>query len=307
MKQDPTAQRHARLLRLATYASTSTALILVVAKLVSWSITGSVSLLASLVDSLMDAFASLVTLLAVRLALRPADHEHRFGHGKAESLAGLGQSGFILGSGLFLLYQSLDRLIHPQPLQDTAVGVGVMLFAIFATALLLAFQRHVVAETGSTAIKADALHYRADLLTNASVVAALGVYAAFGWQRADPLFALAIAAYILFSAWQIATEAVHALMDRELPDADRGRILSLAAQHPRISGVHDLRTRQSGRAIFIQLHLELDGRLSLTEAHAISDEVRDSIEAVYPAAEVTIHQDPVPGDAAEDARHLQHV
>jgi ferrous-iron efflux pump FieF len=293
MYPHPSRENGARLLRLATYASSTTALALVIAKLVAWLITGSVSLLASLIDSCMDAFASLTTLFAIRLALRPADTEHRFGHGKAESLAALGQSAFILASGLFLIYQAADRLIYPKPIQDTAIGISVMGFAIVITLALLTLQRHVIRQTGSTAIKADALHYKTDLLTNASVAVALAVYWLSGLDRIDPLFALAIAAYILYSAWQIAAEAVQMLMDRELPELDRRRIAALAQQHPKVRGVHDLRTRQSGRSVFIQLHLELNGDLSLEEAHAIADEVHDTIVADFINAEVLIHQDPV--------------
>jgi ferrous-iron efflux pump FieF len=283
----------ARLLRLATYASTTTALVLMGAKFVTWLITGSVSLLASLIDSTMDLFASLITLFAVRYAIRPADAEHRFGHGKAESLAGLGQATFIFVSGLFLIYKAVSRLLHPEPLEDTVMGIAVMIFAMVSTLALLAIQHYVIRRTGSTAIRADALHYKTDLLTNGGVVIALTLYAGLGLDRADPLIALIIAAYILYSAWQIADEAVGLLMDRELPESERSRIALLATQHPQVRGVHDLRTRQSGCSIFIQLHLELNGRLSLQEAHRIADEVRDRIEATYRNAEVIIHQDPV--------------
>ncbi len=285
--------REARLLRLATYASSATALVLVVAKLASWLATDSVSLLASLIDSCMDALASLILLFAVRYALRPADEDHRFGHGKAESLAGLGQAIFVLMSGCFLIYRALDRLVHPTPLENTTIGVAVMVFAIVATLALLALQSYVIQRTGSTAIKADALHYKTDLLTNVGVLVALGANALLGAQRADPFVALTIGAYILYSAWDIGQEAVQLLMDRELPEGERRRIAALAQQHAEVRGVHDLRTRRSGRSIFIQLHLEMDGRLSLRQAHAVADEVRDNIEAVYQNAEVIIHQDPV--------------
>jgi ferrous-iron efflux pump FieF len=285
--------RDTRLLRLATYASSATALVLVVAKLASWLATDSVSLLASLIDSCMDALASLILLFAVRYALRPADEDHRFGHGKAESLAGLGQSLFVLMSGCFLVYRALDRLVHPAPLENTTIGVAVMVFAIVATLALLTLQSYVIQQTGSIAIKADALHYKTDLLTNVGVLAALGANALFGARRADPFVALTIGAYILYSAWDIGQEAVQLLMDRELPEGERRRIAALAQQHAEVRGVHDLRTRRSGRSIFIQLHLEMDGRLSLRQAHAVADEVRDNIEAVYQNAEVIIHQDPV--------------
>jgi ferrous-iron efflux pump FieF len=249
----------------------------------------------------MDAMASLVNLFAVRYSLQPADAEHRYGHGKAEALAGLGQAAFIAGSALFLVLESIDRLLHPKPLTALAVGIAVILFAMLATVLLVAIQRHVIRRTGSTAIKADSLHYLTDLITNASILVAL-ILGAMGWPGLDPWFALGIAAYILYSAWHIGREAVQLLMDRELPPEVRQRIVELAYAPPQVRGVHDLRTRQSGHTYFIQLHLELDDHLPLREAHAIADGVEESVRRAFPGAEVLIHQDPVGGVRREHVR-----
>jgi ferrous-iron efflux pump FieF len=283
--------RKGRLLRLATQASVATATLLIAAKLAAWAMTGSVSVLASLIDSMMDVAASLINLFAVRYALTPADREHRFGHGKAESLAGLAQTTFIAGSALFLILQAVDRLMHPRPLEDVGVGVGVMVFAIVATAVLLLFQRHVIRATGSTAIRADALHYTTDVLTNASIIAAL-LLSRYGWHGIDALFGLGIAIYILHSAWTIGNEAFHLLMDRELPDEQRQRIREAALSHGQVRGVHDLRTRRAGHDIFIQLHLELDDELTLFRAHEIADEVEARIQDIHPEADILIHTDP---------------
>lgn len=282
----------ARLLRLATYASVVTATILILAKIGAMLLTGSVSVMASLIDSLMDAAASLINLFAVRYSLMPADEEHRFGHGKAESLAGLAQATFIAGSALFLLLHAVDRLLNPQPLQDIGIGIAVMVFAIVATLILLAIQRYVIARTGSTAIRADSLHYFTDLLTNASIIAALAL-SLTGWPGMDPLFAIGIAFYILYSAWQIGLEAFHQLMDRELPDADRERIRAIALGHAQVRGLHDLRTYRSGQREIVQFHLELDGELSLHAAHAVTEAVTAAIRQAYPAADIVIRQDPV--------------
>jgi ferrous-iron efflux pump FieF len=291
MQKSRDTNRHSRLLHLATNASVATAAILIAAKLVAWAMTGSVSVLASLVDSMMDVAASLINLFAVRYALMPADHEHRFGHGKAESLAGLAQTTFIAGSAVFLILQAIDRLLHPRPLEDVVVGVGVMVFAILATLALLLLQRHVIRVTGSTAIRADALHYTTDVLVNASIIIAL-LLSGYGWQGIDALFALGISAYIIHSAWRIGHEAFQLLMDRELPDDQRRRIRDAALAHGRVRGVHDLRTRRSGHDIFIQMHLELDDDLSLFDAHEIADEVEASIRGIHPEADILIHKDP---------------
>ncbi len=283
--------RQARLLRRATLASVVTASVLIAAKLVAWLLTGSVSLLASLVDSLMDVAASIINLMAVRYALEPPDAQHRFGHGKSEALAGLAQATFIAGSAVFLVFHAVDRLLHPVPLADLEVGIVVMVFAIVATAVLVAIQRHAIRHTGSTAIRADSLHYLTDLLTNVGIIAAL-VLAGLGWQGIDPVIAIVIAVYIFWSAWGIGREAFHVLMDRELPEAVRERVTALALGHPEVRGVHDLRTRQSGLVKIIQLHLELDAWLPLREAHTMAKQVEREILAAYPEADVTIHQDP---------------
>lgn len=281
----------ARLLRLATYASISVALVLIVAKLVAWGLSDSVSLLATLIDSVLDALASLINLVAVRHALTPADKEHRFGHGKAEALAGLSQSMFIAGSAGFLLLEAGRRIISPIAVEAVGVGMLVMVFSIVATLLLLAFQHHVIRKTNSTAIRADALHYRTDLLVNGSVILALWL-SVQGWAGFDALFACAIAIYILFSAWEIIKVSYDHLMDRELPDEQREEIQILVLENKSVRGMHDLRSRHSGTVTFIQFHLELDDDLSLLEAHKISDEVEMRLLEAYPGSEIIIHIDP---------------
>ncbi|TLS68583.1 cation diffusion facilitator family transporter [Mariprofundus erugo] len=283
--------KSAQLMRMATYASTGVALVLILTKTIAWMMTDSVSLLATLIDSCLDAAASILNLLAVRHALEPADKQHRFGHGKAESLAGLGQSTFIAGSALFLCFEAIGRMSHPQPLDAVSVGIGVMLFSILATLGLVFFQQYVIRQSGSTAIKADHLHYKTDLIVNAAVILAL-ILASYGWPGFDPVFAIAIAGYIFFSAWEIAREALDLLMDRELPNERRTRIKEIVHAHPQTRGIHDLRTRKSGMTEFIQLHLELDGDLTLMQAHAIADDVENRILAEFPGAEVIIHEDP---------------
>jgi ferrous-iron efflux pump FieF len=281
-----------RLLKLATYASVGVAFGLIALKTGVWMLSGSVSILASLIDSLMDSAASIINLFAVRYALKPADREHRFGHGKAEALAGLAQSAFISGSAVLVLLQGIERLLAPQPLGATGLGIAVMVLSIIATLGLLAVQRHVIARTGSTAINADALHYRSDLLLNASVILAL-VLAAYGIQRADAFMGLGIAIYIGYSAVRIGLDAVQILMDHELPDDVRAQALALARGVPGVVDVHDFRSRQSGQHWFMQMHVEIPGQMPLAEAHALGEAVRMELEARFPQVDVLIHTDPV--------------
>lgn len=281
-----------RLLKLATYASVAVAVVLIALKSSVWLMSGSVSLLASLIDSLMDAAASVINLFAVRYALKPADHEHRFGHGKAEALAGLAQAAFITGSAVLVLLQGIDRLLNPRPLDSAWLGIAVMLFSIAATIGLLLIQRHVIKRTGSTAIRADSLHYRSDLLLNASIIVAL-MLAAYGIQRADAFFGLAIALFIGYSAVQIGRDAVQILMDRELSDEVRAEALQLARSVEGVVNVHDFRSRQSGHDWFMQMHVEVPSQTPLVQAHDLGERVRARIVERFPQTDVLIHTDPV--------------
>lgn len=289
----------ARLMRQATYAAVALALTLSTVKTVAWVATGSVAVLSSLVDSLLDALASLVNLVAVHRALEPADAEHRFGHGKAEPIAAMAQAAFIAGSGLLILLEAVSRLIEPKPLGHATIGIGVMLFAIVMTFVLVRFQARVISRSGSVAIGADRLHYVGDLLMNASVIVSLTLSWWLGFTWIDPLFGAAIAGFLLLGAWRIGRHALDLLMDRELPDEDRWRILRIVSDHPEVKGVHDLRTRGAGHRIFIQLHMILAPTMSLAEAHKVADQVEAKLLDAYPGAEILIHQEPAEPVGAE--------
>ena len=282
----------AQLMRLATYCSMAVGLSLIGAKFYAWFSTDSLALLSTLIDSTLDAAASALNLLAIRHALTPADDDHRFGHGKAEPLAGLAQSTFIAGSSLFLLSEAVHRLFDPQPVANGDVGIGVMVLSIVLTVALVLFQRYVVKRTQSLAINADKLHYTADLLMNISVIVSLVVAARFNWPYADPLFAIGISGFLLWGAASIGRQSYQSLMDRELPVEDRRRILGICTSTPDVVAAHDLRTRSSGIAVFIQVHLEFDGNLTLNHVHRVADQVEARIQAEYPKADVIIHQDP---------------
>ena len=281
-----------RLRRRATYASVAVALLLIAVKFAAWLETGSVALLSSVIDSLLDALAAVINLLAVRHAMTPADREHRFGHGKAEPLAVLGQSAFITGSALLLLAEAVRRLIEPAAVANPPLGIVVMVFSIAVTITLVLYQRSVVRRTGSIAIGADELHYRSDVILNLGVIAALVLGSLTGVRVLDPLFGAAIGVWIIWSAVGLARLSLTQLMDQELPDDEREKIRGIAQSHPHVTAAHDLRTRVAGPTAFIQLHIEMDGEMSLIRAHEISDEVEAMLRAAYPNAEILIHQVP---------------
>lgn len=269
------------------------AFILIAIKLAAWLATGSVALLTSAVDALVNAAASTVTFIGVRYAERPADREHRFGHGKAEAIAAFTQATMLAGSALVLVFQAAQRLISPQALEQIELGLGVIAGSMLAAAALVLMQTWVVRKTGSTAIAADRAHYQTDVAVNAAVLAALGVTRWTGWQRVDPSFALAIAVYMLWNARGIAMEALAQLLDRELTETDRGRIKNAVLACAGAANIHDLRTRYAGDRTFVEYHLEVDGGLSVSKGHETADATEAAVATLLPGrVEVTAHLEP---------------
>jgi ferrous-iron efflux pump FieF len=285
-------QNTGRLMRRAAIASVSVSVLLVTIKAVAYFASHSVAMLASLADSALDLFTSSLNLLAVRQALTPADAEHRFGHGKAEPLAGLAQGAFIAASALFLVIQAAGRIMTPEAITNTIPALLVMCVSIALTIALVLYQRHVIASTGSLAIRSDHIHYASDLATNLGVVLALVLSAWLDWTLADPIIALCVSAVMLWGAWGVGHTSFDQLMDRELPDAERANIRRIVLAHDAVRSLHALKTRAAGLSMFIQVHIEMDPAMSLAQAHAVSDAVEHALLAAYPGAEVIIHQDP---------------
>ncbi|WP_227875173.1 cation diffusion facilitator family transporter [Oceanisphaera profunda] len=281
-----------RLVTRAAKAAMVAAGLMIVTKLLAWFSTDSASMLASLTDSLLDISASFINLMAIRYALMPADKEHSFGHGKAESLAGLAQSAFISASAIFLMITGISRLLNTQTVSHAGLGIGVILFSILVTLVLVLYQSYVIKKTNSVAIRADQLHYRSDILLNVGVLLALGL-AWQGFHWADGLFALLIGGYILKGALQIGYDAVQMLLDHQLPDDEQRRIIEVCLSVAGVHGLHDLRTRQSGVTRFIQLHLELDDHLPLVQAHQIVLQTERKLEQLFPHTDIIIHMDPL--------------
>lgn len=280
------------LMKTAAAASVGTALILIGVKLFALIMTDSVALLSSLIDSTLDAGASFLNLWAVRQSLAPADSGHRFGHGKIESLASLGQAAFIAGSAVLLIFQSIQYILHPRIISHVGVGMGAMGISIVLTLLLVSFQRYVVKKTKSVAITADYAHYAGDVMMNLSVILSLFIGSYFNFRYADPIFALLIALYLIICVRRVLKEALAQLIDAELPAEEKQKIADIVLKSPDVSGLHDLRTRSSGTQWFIQLHLELDPMFTLAKAHAVADHVEEGLKQAFPNAEIIIHQDP---------------
>jgi ferrous-iron efflux pump FieF len=287
------SKHHAWLLA-ASYLSVVVAITLIAVKGVAWVYTGSASLLASLIDSLMDSLASIINMFAIRLSIKPADEDHRFGHGKAEALAAVAQAAFIFGSSVFLFLYCIERFFEPgsHSVQHDEVGIGVMIFSTALTAVLIVVQRIAIKKTGSTALAADSLHYASDMAVNLSIIIAL-VVAMYGFDSVDLYLGFGIALYIAYGAYHVGAEALDMLMDKALPEDVVTNILAIALQNKKVEGVHELRTRQSGMSYIIQMHLEMRDDMPLRDAHVIADTVELGIRKAYPNADVIIHQDPV--------------
>ena len=280
--------------RSAARLSIYTAAFLVALKAVTGWLTGSISVWASLLDSVMDILSSSVNYLAVRLASRPADEDHHYGHGKIESLAGLFQALVISLSGLFLIWEAIHRIREPHPTHAEIIGILSMLIAIVLSISLVVRLRRVARLTESPALSADAVHYVTDIYINAGVLVALAVSALTGWHLADPLVSLGIAGYIFWSAAHVGLESINVLMDRRLTvDVDE-RVAMIVSQYRDrgVLGFHDLRTRRSGTNKFVDLHLEVQRDKKFEEAHELTVQVLRAIEAELPRTRVQIHTDP---------------
>jgi len=265
--------------------------------------TESVSVLGSLADTGLDVLASLITFYAVRLAAEPADDEHGFGHGKAEAIAALFQTFLIVTSAIGIGWRGMSRIGSGHEPQDPELGILVSVVAILGTLALVAYQRHIVKQTGSVAIAADRAHYTSDLLLNGSVIAALVLDSLLDVRGADPVFGVAISAWLAWSAFQVARTSIDQLMDKEWPEEKRLRFLALAESHPELRGIHDLRTRTSGTSDFVQFHVWVDPAMTVSEAHRVMDEIEDKLMAEFPGTEVIIHPDP-DGHPAEERGEL---
>ncbi|MFL6722309.1 MAG: cation diffusion facilitator family transporter [Sphingomonas sp.] len=276
----------------AALASVSVALILLVAKAWAAYQTGSTAMLGSLADTALDVIASLTTLVGVRIAAMPADLDHRFGHGKAEALVALAQVALITVSAIGIAWRAAERLINGAQTQAMGDGIAVSLLAIVCTFALLWYQRRVIARTGSVAIKTDNVHYKSDLFLNGSVIVALVLEQALHIARADALFGIGIALWLLWGAFRASKEAMAQLMDREWPEDERQSFLDAAAAYPELEGLHDLRTRKSGTLRFVQFHVWVPAEWTVQEAHDRLDRVEEELQQRFPGTEILIHVDP---------------
>ncbi|MBR5599146.1 MAG: cation diffusion facilitator family transporter [Alphaproteobacteria bacterium] len=287
------SDKSSKLKKYASYASIFCSVMLIVVKFIAFIKTDSLAIFSSFVDSITDFIASLVSGIAVYYAMKPATYYHRYGFGKSEALSALLQAIFVGVSGLFVVFDGINRLFNPVDVVKTEVGIYIMIFSIFSTFLLVAFQSYVAKKTNSLAIKSDMAHYVVDFLTNATVIISLVLVKNFGFIYFDVIAALFISVYLIISAYKLGKESIEQITDKELDDEIRKNIEDIVIKCCDVGGMHDLRTRSVGDIFYIELHLEIDGKISLSDAHKISDNVEEKILAIYPKSQILIHQDPV--------------
>ncbi|MEE1285477.1 MAG: cation diffusion facilitator family transporter [Ruminobacter sp.] len=283
---------YARLVKIAGWLSITTATILILSKIVALLMTQSSTLLASLTDSFLDVFAAVINLIAINYSLHPADEQHRYGHGKIESIASLSQAVLIGGSSFFLIIHGITRVYSPITIENIDVGIEITILSMVLTVVLISIQSFVIKKTKSQVIIADRLHYLSDVIFNIGVLISLYI-SSCGFLYFDGLFSIILGLYILKSSYMLLVSSLRVLIDTQIDESDVFKILDIIQSEEEVKGVHDLRTRRAGSSIFIQAHIELDKNMSLDKAHSIADNIEHAIIHVYPNADVTLHMEPI--------------
>ncbi|MCC8371948.1 MAG: cation diffusion facilitator family transporter [Rickettsia endosymbiont of Pseudomimeciton antennatum] len=285
-----TISEHQNLIKSASYLSFTVAAFILLIKSYAWLVTDSQSILASLIDAMLDISSSFINLVAIRFALQPPDYHHRFGHEKIQDLAIFSQSIFFCVSGLFICFSSVKALIDRSVPSNIESGINVMCICIILTFILVAYQTYVIKKTSSEIIKVDKLHYFTDLLTNIAVIFSINLTTRFWFI--DSLFGIAISLYIIYGSYALFRKAFKNLIDEELPEKDRKKIISIISSFKEVKGIHEMKTRYAASKPFIQCHIEMDGDMSLYSSHHHSDKVCSALLLEFPEAEIIIHLDP---------------
>jgi ferrous-iron efflux pump FieF len=276
----------------AAAAGVGLASLLILVKFFAFIKTDSLAVFSSMIDSVTDLFSSLISFVAVYFSTKPASKNHRYGYGKSEALSALLQAFFVGFSGLFVLIDGINRLIHPITVSETGIGIFIMLFSIVMTLFLVLFQLYVAKKTNSLAIRADTAHYTVDFLTNSAVIVSLLLVHYTGFAYFDALAAVIISVYLLHNAYLLAAESIGLITDKELSSEIRASITDIVKNSEGIRGMHDLRSRSLGNTYYFEMHLEIDGNVPLLKAHELTDHVEQKILALYPDSQILIHQDP---------------
>ncbi len=294
-----------RIEKKATLISSSTAALLVTIKMIVGIMSGSIAILASAIDSFLDLLISIFNYFALHQSEKKADAKFNFGRGKLEAIAAVMEGTIISISGLFILYNAIDKLLHPKVIAYMDLSLIVMGISIVLTGALVLFLVNVAKKTGNLVIRADALHYQTDLYTNGAILIALGVIHFTDFEIIDPLLGIAIAIYMVYSAYPIIKEGFLMLMDIALDEDEIEKIQDYLLQVDDINSTHHLTTRRSGSDIFITIHVVFNVSISLFDAHRISDKIEEGLQKLFEDERVhsIIHMDPY-DDSDINVEHL---
>ena len=282
-----------RIKKRAALLSISVSFILFILKIVFGIITNSLSIITSAVDSFLDLSASIINFFSISQSVKPADEEHKYGHEKAEGIAGLIQSIIIIISSIYLVYESIERLSSEKSLNSLDAGIIVMVVSLFASYFLSNYLKKTAKRTESIALHADSFHFRADLYTNLTIIFGLIVVKFTGFTYVDSIVTILVSAYIIYSAYLIILNSLDILMDKELPD-EKLKIIqdTITKFSSEIKGFHKLRTRNTGSKKFIEFHLEVNNELSFVESHDLAERLIKKLENEIPNSEIIVHVDP---------------
>lgn len=292
MTKEAIAQ-YVRQTKQALMLSISVAVLLMAVKFMAGYITHSMAIVASALDSTLDMMMSALNFFAFRVASKPPDEEHAYGHGKVESLAALFQSLFIGVSGSFVIVEAVKRLIHGSYVSDIGLGIGVILFASVVTLLLSWRLRALSRQNKSLILGTEKVHYSMDFVNYVGVILALVLVGVTGKAFWDLIVSILVAGYIFQQAIGILTRAISELLDRGLSNTELKQMKMLIMRHhPAIVGVHNLRSRMAGNQIFLDFHIEIRGEDDFKKAHIMTESLIEKIKKEYPTADVTVHFDP---------------
>jgi len=301
----PSHQDHEK--NTAALSSVAAAIFLTVFKIVVGLLSGSLGILAEAAHSTLDFAAAIITLFAVRAASKPADRGHAYGHGKVENLSALVETLLLLGTCAWIIWQSVSRLLSEQVVVKASIwAFGVMLISIVVDVSRSRMLYRIAAKHRSQALEADALHFSSDVWS--SVVVIIGLVAvkigqAFPslifLEKADAVAGLAVAALVVWVSLKLGLRATQALIDAS-PEGVPEKIQARVETMPMVIDCHAVRVRHSGPCYFVDLHITLDGRLSLQTAHDLTEQVERAVKEILPEADVTVH--PEPASSADVAR-----
>jgi len=287
----------------ATVVSSSVATLLLLVKLVIGVASGSVAVLASAIDSLLDMLVSLFNFFAIKKSEEYPDEVYQYGKGKIQAIAAVIEGTVISISGVYIIYVGVMKLVEGATTTLLTASIVAMTISIVITYFLVMYLLKIAQETDNLVIKADALHYKTDLWSNAAVLIALGLVALTGLDWIDALFGMGIGVYIIYSAYEIIVEGIEILLDRALEGDTVAKIGEIISKHPEVTSYHWLRTRTDGTTNFVEFHMVLRPNMLLLEAHRIADEVEDEIKMLDIKKKwvITPHFDPYDDEEMNDA------